>query len=126
MALPFVLDEDTRASDLWRAIQLHNSTSPAEAIDVVRVGDPDGPPSGASDPAIIAWAHNHGRIVVSHDKNTLIGHHEAFVTDGNTTPGLFIVQRGHSVSRLVEFLVLVGHCGEPHEYASRTQWVPEK
>jgi len=124
MGLAFILDEDTRARDLWNAILSHNATHPAESIDVVRVGDADGPPCGTPDPELIAWACEHGRIIVSHDKNTLINCHDRVVEGGHTTPGLLIVQRGYSVPKLVELLSLVGNYGEPDEFNSRTQWVP--
>jgi hypothetical protein len=63
MPLQFVLDENQRGL-LWRAIVRHNQLG-ANLVDVIRVGDPDDLPLGASDPEILVWCERENRILVS-------------------------------------------------------------
>jgi hypothetical protein len=123
MPLRFVLDEDTRDTDLWHAICTHNQTVPTEAVDVVRVGD-GGPDTGTKDESLIEWAMRENRIVVSHDRNTLIGTHDKMVANGRTTPGVWIIRRQSSIPSLVEFLVFAGVCCDATEFASRVEFIP--
>jgi hypothetical protein len=123
MPLRFVLDEDTRDTSLWRAISAHNRSKPAEAIDVVRVGD-DGPITGTPDRELIEWAARENRIIVSRDRNTLIAAHDLYVSEGNVTPGLWILKRTAAAGQFVEFLALAAHCSEAYEFASRVEHVP--
>lgn len=78
---------------------------------------------GTKDPELVVWAAQHNRIIVSRDKNTLIQTHTEYIHRGHRTPGLFIVNT-HNVSELVEFLALVAHCADPHEFESSTQFIP--
>jgi len=125
MSLRFVIDEDTRDTALWECILKHNLSCPEQPLDVVRVGDPDGPAFSVDDPTLVRWAAQCGRIIVSHDENTLIGHHGDYVQEGHSTPGLVIVKRGSPVSDIVEWLALIAYYAEAVEYASTTHWIPE-
>ena len=69
MPLELLLDENLRDRGLWAAITQHNAK---RGLDVVRVGDADGPPLGILDPELIAWAAANGRILVGLDKSTLV------------------------------------------------------
>lgn len=125
MSLSFVFDEDTRDSALWGAVLLHNQDSADETLDIVRVGDANGPAISTQDPDLVIWACSSGRIIVSHDENTLVGHHNNYVRQGNSTPGLLVVKKGASIPDIVESLTLIAHYAEPHEYASAPRWIPE-
>lgn len=66
MALAYVLDEHLRGP-LWRAVQRHNARG-SNPIDVARVGDANGPPLGATDPEILLWAEQAGRVLITFDE----------------------------------------------------------
>jgi hypothetical protein len=63
MPLALVLDENTRGP-LWNAIQGHNRKG-IDPLDAVRVGDSPDLPLRASDPEILAWAEQAGRILLT-------------------------------------------------------------
>ncbi len=61
----------------------------APALDLVRVQDMV--LRGADDPTILAWAASEGRILLTHDRNTLIGFAYERVAQGLPMPGVFAV-----------------------------------
>jgi hypothetical protein len=125
MALPFLIDEDTRDGALWDAIQRHNVTSPDWAIDAIRVGDEGALGLGTLDPDVLDWSVRSGRIIVSQDVSTLIAAHDEFVARGNWTPGLLIVRKGFSIPEVVEYLSLVSHVGTPDEFSCKRDYIPK-
>jgi hypothetical protein len=91
MALGYPLDEHLRGV-LWRAIQRHNAQG-VNVLDVVRVGDPADLPLGSADPALLLWAEQHGRILISRDERTLPAHLATHLQAGHHSPGIFILRR---------------------------------
>ena len=87
MELRYLLDEHLRGP-LWRAVQWHNRRG-LWPIDVARVGDPADLPLGSLDPEILLWAEREGRIVVSHDRETLPTHLADHLNAGHRSPGTF-------------------------------------
>ena len=125
MPLRFLLDEDSLDRRLWHAIQTHNVNQPEWAIDILRVGDEGAPGGGTSDLDLIVWCSANGRVIISHDRNTLIRTHDDFVRQGNLTPGVLIQQSGRSVPDVVEAIALNAHCGFPEEFESCCRFLPE-
>ena len=66
--LRLLLDENLRAESFWSAIQTAAAIVP---LDIVRVGDDDGPALGIGDGPLLDWAAAERRILVSFDKRTL-------------------------------------------------------
>ncbi len=57
------------------------------------------PLESLDDPTVLAICARDGRILVTHDKRTMPRHFRAFLIDGNTSPGVFLVpQDAHLVS----------------------------
>jgi hypothetical protein len=122
MALRFVLDENQRGP-LWRAIVRHNQRG-SYPVDVVRVGDSQDLPLGASDPEVLLWCEHEDRILVSLDKTTMAGHLAVHLQTGRHSPGIFLVRRGMRLSQVVDHLALVAHASEAWEWADRIEFVP--
>lgn len=61
------------------------------AVDLVRVQDVG--LRQASDPAVLAWAAEQGRVVLSHDRSTLPYYAYARVRDGLPMPGVIILRQ---------------------------------
>ncbi len=104
MPLSFVLDENL-CGPLWKLIQAHNRNA-LVAIDVVRVGDPDCPPRGSMDEAILAWAEESKRIIVSQDWRTMGIHLRNHLKRGRHSPGVLLIRSHWSLAKVVEVLVL--------------------
>ena len=90
--------------------------SRARGIDVVRAGDVDGSPGGATDIDVLAWAAVHERIIVSLDHDTLPNYFAAFLAAGNSSPGLIMLHGFLSILELSEILVLVCIANNSDEY----------
>jgi predicted nuclease of predicted toxin-antitoxin system len=58
------------------------------AVDIVRVQDAG--LLGAADPAVLEWAPNEGRLLLTHDVNTLTAFAYERVTQGLPMPGGFL------------------------------------
>ncbi len=58
------------------------------ALDVVRVQDVEGL-YGAGDPAVLEWAANEKRVVLTHDAATMAGYAYDRVMAGKLMPGVF-------------------------------------
>lgn len=121
MALAFLLDENLRGP-LWRAIELHNRRGTLP-LDAVRVGDAAELPLGARDEDVLAWADRENRILVSVDRSTMPDELAKRLVSGGHCPGIFLMPRRSSISRVVQFLVLAAYASEPGEWADRIQYL---
>jgi predicted nuclease of predicted toxin-antitoxin system len=73
-------------------------------IDLVRVQD-----AGlrtADDEAILEWVANEGRILISGDRNTLVGFAWARVRSSQRMPGVFALARGAAVGDVIDAVIL--------------------
>jgi hypothetical protein len=93
-------------------------------IEVLAVGDPEAPPAGSSDPAILVWIEEHESILVTANRKTMPGHLEKHFRMGRHIPGLFLLRRGHDPSDLIETLYLVWMASSLEEYRDRTLFLP--
>ena len=91
-------------------------------IDLVRAQDVG--LSGVDDPAVLEWAAQNDRIVISHDQNTLVGFALDRVTGGQPMPGLFVVDSSAAVGRVINDLMLIDDATEHAEWANRIEYLP--
>jgi Domain of unknown function (DUF5615) len=122
MPIGFVLDENCRGP-LWSAVRSHNRRG-IDMIDVVRVGDLPDLPLQTSDPLILAWAEQTGRILVTYDESSMPGHWIDHLQSRRHSPGLFIVRANVSLPDIVETMVIVAHASDPGEWRDRLEYIP--
>src|SRR3954447_19455757 len=101
----FLADEDFN-NDIVRGLRRRNP-----AIDLVRVQDVG--LSGGDDPTVLEWAAQAGRLVVTHDVNTMSHHAYERVRDGNPMPGVIEVGRHVPMSVAIDDLLLIGEGSLP-------------
>ncbi|MEM7807588.1 MAG: DUF5615 family PIN-like protein [Planctomycetota bacterium] len=77
-----------------------------------------------SDPDLLAWAAETGRIVVSHDVNTLARFAIERVDESQLMPGLFLVSAAAPVGRVIDDLVTVWSASEAEEWHGQIVWFP--
>jgi hypothetical protein len=65
-------------------------------LDIVRVQDVG--LAGTDDPKVLEWAATAGRVLLSHDVNTMKTHAYARVTAGHPMPGVFAVSQDLPIS----------------------------
>ena len=122
MPIPFVLDENARGP-FGQAIQTHNRGG-VHPIDAVRVGDRPDLPLQASDPEILAWAEQTGRILLTYDESTMPGHWLDHLRAGRHSPGVFIIREIVPLREIVENLVIRAYASDPSKWWDRLEYFP--
>jgi hypothetical protein len=123
MRLRYVLDENSCSRSLLGALLKHNSASGAVPVDFVYIGGPDARPKGTPDLDLVRWAADHGRLIVSRDRKTLVAAHSQHVNAGNATLGLIILRRRFTTAEIVDWLDLLSE-EDPASFASSAQFLP--
>lgn len=77
-------------------------------VDIVRVQDVG--LCGADDPAVLEWAANQGRVLVTHDVSMLSKHAYERVAAGQPMAGVFEVGTNLSVAHAIDDLLLIVEC----------------
>ena len=78
---------------------------------------------GIPDPEVLALAADEGRILVSHDFQTMPQHFREF-TQGRRSPGVLLVRQDLPVGEAIETLVLIWEASEADEWLNRFCLVP--
>jgi hypothetical protein len=66
--------------------------------------------SGADDPSVLEWAAGEGRIVLTQDISTLVGHAFERVAARQPMPGVFASRVRDPIGSTIEGLVLLVEC----------------
>lgn len=79
--------------------------------------------AGLDDREVLALAAREGRLLVTHDKNTMPGHFAEFVAR-TTSPGVIVVPQSLPVGRVLEDLTLIWSASEAAEWTNRIAYLP--
>lgn len=123
MPLRYLLDEHLRGGGLWQAIQQHNTQS-VQPLEAIRVGDSPDLPRGSTDPVILLWAEQHGRILLTLDRHTVPGYLANHLQAGRHSPGVLIVRRRCTLPQVLAALVLAAYARDPAYYQDRIEYIP--
>ena len=91
-------------------------------LDIIRVQDVG--LSGADDPAILEWAANNGRIVVTHDIATLADYAFERIAAGKPMPGVFAVHAEAPIGSAIEDVLLLAECSLDDEWDGQVCFLP--
>jgi Domain of unknown function (DUF5615) len=91
-------------------------------IDIVRVQDVG--LSGADDPAVLEWAAQEHRIIVTHDVSTMAHYAVDRATAGHRMPGVFAVSSAAAIGQVIEDLVLLAECSRTGEWEGQVRYLP--
>lgn len=92
-------------------------------LDVVRVQDVG--LADAPDPDVLEWAASEGRILLTHDRQTMAGFAIERVASDRPMPGVFVIRNRHDqIGQMVEDLELPILCSEQHEWIGRVEFLP--
>jgi hypothetical protein len=74
-------------------------------LDLVRVQDalPDGTP----DPEVLVWAAAENRILITNDRNTMVGFAYQRVAAGEQVPGLIVTTHEQSIGSAIDDILLL-------------------
>ena len=91
-------------------------------LDIVRVQDAG--LSAAGDPAVLEWAARDGRIVLTHDVSTLVGHALDRVAASQAMPGVFAARSRDPISAAIDDLLLLAECSLDGEWEGQVLFLP--
>jgi predicted nuclease of predicted toxin-antitoxin system len=74
-------------------------------IDLVRVQD--ALPEGTPDPEVLAWAAADNRVIITNDRNTMIGFAYQRVAAGGTVPGVIVTTGEQSIGSAIDDILLI-------------------
>ncbi len=78
---------------------------------------------GVPDPDVLAFAAVEGRILVSHDFQTMPTHFRQF-TKGHPSPGVLLVRQDVPVGEAIETLLMIWEASEADEWVNRLCLLP--
>ncbi len=91
-------------------------------IDIIRVQDAG--LGGADDPAILEWAAQNNRVLLTHDVATITEYTYERVANGLSMPGVFEVRRNVPLHRAIEEFLLIAECSIEGEWEGQVQYLP--
>jgi hypothetical protein len=86
-------------------------------IDLVRVQD--ALPEAASDAEVLTWAASENRILITNDRNTMVGFAYERVAAGDPVPGLIATSNRQSVGSAIEDILLIAEYMPPEEISGQ-------
>ena len=78
-------------------------------LDIVRVQDVG--LSGVDDPTLLEWCAENGRILLTHDVQTMIGFAYARVERNEAMPGIVVAAQTLPIGQVIDNLSLLVECG---------------
>jgi hypothetical protein len=78
---------------------------------------------GRPDPEVLAYAADEGRVLVSHDFQTMPKHFRQFTQD-RPSPGVLLIRQDLPVGEAIEILLLIWEASEPDEWVNRLCLAP--
>ena len=78
----------------------------------------------ATDPQLLTWAAQEGRIIVTHDRRTMPAHAADLMNEGKNVAGLFVVPRSLPLRQAIEDLELAITCSENTEWLNVIRYLP--
>ena len=92
------------------------------AIDILTVQDAGR--TGAADPDVLAWAAADGRVVLTHDVQTMIRFAYDRVRTGDPMAGLGVVRLPCDHAAVIESIVTAAYCSDPADWADQVHYLP--
>jgi hypothetical protein len=93
-----------------------------EDLDIVRIQDTDF--YGAPDPAVLDWAAQEERIVLTHDVQTLVNDAYERIKQGLPMPGVILVPNTLAIGLAVNELEIALGAGRPQDFEDRVTFIP--
>jgi hypothetical protein len=77
-------------------------------IDLVRAQD--ALPEGTPDLDVLAWAATENRILITNDRNTMVGFAYQRVAAGGPVPGVIVTTNEQSIGSAIDDILLIAEC----------------
>lgn len=80
--------------------------------------------AAVADPGVLAWAAEHGRIVLSNDRRTMRAAADGRLSAGEAMPGLFLIRPRATIAGVIDSLLPVDECAEQAVWRGLIEWLP--
>ena len=117
MTLTRLAADENFNNNVLRGLQLAKPN-----LDIVRLQDTD--LLGADDPTILEWAAMEGRILLTHDVDTLIGYAYERITQGLPLVGVLEVRMSRPPGQLIEDILIMLECFTVEDWQNQIKYVP--
>lgn len=85
-------------------------------VDILRIGDPQAPPLGTSDPDLLMFLEQSKRLLITLNRASMPGHLRAHYGAGRHLWGVLWMRRDATIRQLVEDLLLIWEASEAEEW----------
>jgi hypothetical protein len=92
------------------------------SLDIVRTQDCG--LSRTPDEKVLEWAAGEGRVLISHDANTVVGYAYDRVQAGLPMPGVIIVRQTTSVAQAIDELLVFNGAGSDDDFKDQVRYIP--
>jgi len=93
-------------------------------VDILRVQDAG--LQGVNDPAVLEWAASEGRILLTHDANTITAFAYERIARGLPMLGVFEVSLRVPIIIAIEEILLLAECSVAGEWEGQVNYLPLK
>ena len=107
--------------DINRRI-VHGLRRRLPSIDLVRVQEAG--LAATKDPAVLEWAAKETRVLVTHDKSTMIGFAYDRIKQGRPMRGLIVVRQDLSLATVIEDLFLIAELSLESDWEDKVRYLP--
>jgi uncharacterized protein with PIN domain len=114
--IKFLLDENFNGK-IARGLRARKPDS-----DMIRAQDAD--LRGADDPAVLEWAAQEGRILLTHDLDTMTKYVAERIEQGLPMAGVILVRDTLPIARVIDDLLAVLGASEASEWENRIDFLP--
>jgi hypothetical protein len=87
------------------------------SLDLVRVQD--ALPEGTHDRAVLEWAAAENRVLITNDRNTMVGFAYTRVAAGQPVPGLIVTSGDQPIGAAADDLAMIAECLTAYEARDR-------
>jgi hypothetical protein len=67
-------------------------------------------PDGTPDPQVLAWAATEGRVLITNDRNTMVGFAYHRLAAGEPVPGLIVTTNEQAIGEAIDDILLIAEC----------------
>lgn len=82
-------------------------------IDLVRAQDEL--PKGTPDSDVLGWVASQGRVLITNDRNTMVGIAYDRAAAGENVPGVIVTSNEQSIGLAIDDILLIGQCMSEEE-----------
>ncbi|MBN1562761.1 MAG: DUF5615 family PIN-like protein [Anaerolineae bacterium] len=112
----FLLDENFNGK-IERGLRAHQPD-----VDMIRVQDTS--LYSADDPVVLEWAAQEGRILLTHDLNTMTKYANERIAQELPMAGIIFVRDTLPVAQVIDDLLAILGASEASEWENRTDFLP--